>query len=93
MPAFTEEIFGPVVPITVVDSEREALELVNSQQGLVSAVYTGDVDRGVAFAEQVRCGLVHVNDAMGRPTGEDDLDEFTQRRYIGIQRTPLTYPY
>jgi benzaldehyde dehydrogenase (NAD) len=93
MPAFTEEIFGPVVPITVVDSEREALDLVNSQQGLVSAVYTGDVDRGVAFAEQVRCGLVHVNDAMGRPTGEDDLDEFTQRRYIGIQRTPLTYPY
>lgn len=60
---------------------------------LVSAVYTGDVDRGVSLAEQVRCGLVHVNDPMGRPTGEDDLDEFTQRRYIGIQRTPLRYPH
>jgi benzaldehyde dehydrogenase (NAD) len=93
MPVFTEEVFGPVVPITVVDSEEEALELTNAAQGLVSAVYTGNVDRGLAFAERVRCGLVHVNDAMGRPTGEDDLDEFTQRRFIGVQRTPLTYPY
>ena len=29
MPVFTEEIFGPVMPITVVDSEAEALDLVN----------------------------------------------------------------
>jgi benzaldehyde dehydrogenase (NAD) len=93
MPAFTEEIFGPVVPITVVDSEAAALELTNAAQALVSAVYTADVDRGLAFAERVRCGLVHVNDAMGRPTGEDDLGEFTQRRFIGVQRAPLTYPY
>jgi benzaldehyde dehydrogenase (NAD) len=93
MPAFTEEIFGPVVPITVVDSEEEALALTNSAQALVNAVYTADVDRGLAFAEQVRCGLVHVNDAMGRPTGEDDLDEFTDRRFIGLQRGPLDYPY
>jgi benzaldehyde dehydrogenase (NAD) len=93
MPAFTEEIFGPVIPITVVDSEAEALDLTNAAQGLVSAVHTADVERGLAFAERVRCGLVHVNDAMGRPTGEDDLIEFTQRRFIGVQRTPLTYPY
>lgn len=93
MPAFTEEIFGPVVPITVVDSEEEALALTNSVQALVNAVYTGDVDRGFAFAERVRCGLVQVNDAMGRPTGEDDMEEFTQRRFIGVQRAPLSYPY
>ena len=93
MPAFTEEIFGPVVPITVVDSEEEALELTNSRQALVNAVYTADLDRGLAFAERVTCGLVQVNDAMGRPTGEDDLDEFTRRRFIGLQRTPLSYPY
>jgi benzaldehyde dehydrogenase (NAD) len=93
MPAFTEEIFGPVIPITVVDSEEEALALTNSQQALVNAVYTADVDRGLAFAERVRCGLVQVNDAMGRPTGEDDIVDFTDRRFIGVQRTPLTYPY
>jgi benzaldehyde dehydrogenase (NAD) len=93
MPAFTEEIFGPVLPITVVDSDEEALTLTNAAQSLVSGVYTGDVNRGLAFAERVRCGLVHVNDAMGRPTGEDDVADFTRRRFIGIQRTPLTYPY
>ena len=92
MPAFIEEIFGPVVPITVVDSEEEALALTNSVQALVNAVYTGDVDRGFAFAQRVKCGLVQVNDAMGRPTGEDDLEEFTQRRFIGVQRAPLDYP-
>jgi hypothetical protein len=41
----------------------------------------------------VRSGMVHVNDAMGRPTGEADIDELTRRRWIGIQRTPLAYPY
>jgi benzaldehyde dehydrogenase (NAD) len=94
MPIFTEEVFGPVVPITVVDSEEEALALTNSCQALVNAVYTGDVDRGLAFAERITSAkLVQVNDAMGRPTGEEDLDEFTVRRFVGVQRGPLTYPY
>ncbi len=93
MPVFTQEIFGPVAPVTVVDTEEEALELVNRHHALVNSVYTGDLMRGLAFAERVRSGMVHVNDAGGRPTGELDLDEFTQRRWIGIQRTPLRFPY
>jgi benzaldehyde dehydrogenase (NAD) len=93
MPAFTEEIFGPILPIVTVDSEDEALRLVNSQRNLVSAVYTGDLVRGYAFAERVHAGLVHVNDAMGRPTGEDDLRTFTEPQWIGVQRTPVHYPY
>ena len=64
MPLFDEEIFGPVAPITVVDSADEALELVNTaEQALSAAVFTGDVDFGWAFAEQVEAGMVHVNDA------------------------------
>jgi benzaldehyde dehydrogenase (NAD) len=92
MPAFAEEIFGPVAPVTVAADEDEALELTNRAQALVNAVYTGDELRGLAFAQRVRCGMVHVNDAMGRPTGESDLDELTTRRWIGVQRTPLDYP-
>ncbi|MCT9929283.1 aldehyde dehydrogenase family protein [Planotetraspora sp. A-T 1434] len=91
MPLFTEETFGPVAAITVVSSEEEALELTNRCPALVNSVYTGDLMRGLAFAERVRSGMVHVNDAMGRPTGEEDIDEFTQRRWIGIQRAPLTW--
>ncbi len=93
MPAFTEEIFGPVAPVTVVDSEEEALELTNRAEALVNAVYTGDPLRGLSFAERVRSGMVHVNDAMGRPTGEEDIEELTDRRWIGVQRTPLVFPY
>jgi len=41
MPAFTEEIFGPVAPITTFASDEEAIELVNrSEYGLSAAIST-----------------------------------------------------
>jgi benzaldehyde dehydrogenase (NAD) len=112
MPAFTDELFGPVAPITVVDTEEEALALTNATEyGLVNSVVTGDSARGLAFAQRVRSGMVHVNDATpldeahvpfggmgasglgGRSGGEANLEEFTQRRWISVQRTPVQYPY
>lgn len=93
MPAFTEEIFGPVAPVTVVDTEDEAVELTNAHRALVNAVHTTDLMRGLAFAERVRSGMVHINDVGGRVSDEEDLDEFTTRRWIGVQRTFLRYPY
>ena len=89
MPVFTEEVFGPVAPITVVDTEEEALSLTNAFPALVNAVHTGDLVRGLAFAERVHCGIVHVNDVGGRPHDEGDLEAFTKHRWIGIQRTAL----
>ena len=57
-----EETFGPVVPIVAVESAREALELTNSSPyGLTAAVFTGDLERGLAFAEAARAGWVNVN--------------------------------
>jgi len=57
-----EETFGPVVPVTTVRSAAEALELTNgSPYGLTAAVFTGDLERGLAFAEAVRAGWVNVN--------------------------------
>src|SRR6266508_3947296 len=57
------ETFGPVVPISTIRSEREAVELVNrSEYGLLSAIFTGDLRRGLAFAEAVRTGWVNVNE-------------------------------
>lgn len=62
-PAFVEELFAPIAPITIVDSEAEALELTNqTEYGLVNSVFTGDPMRGLAFAEGVHSGMVHVND-------------------------------
>jgi acyl-CoA reductase-like NAD-dependent aldehyde dehydrogenase len=58
-----EETFGPVVPISTIRDEREAIDLVNrSQYGLLSAIFTRDLRRGLAFAEAVRTGWVNVNE-------------------------------
>ncbi|HEX3779869.1 MAG TPA: aldehyde dehydrogenase family protein [Pseudonocardiaceae bacterium] len=63
MPAFTEEIFGPVAPITVFDEVEEAVALANSSPyGLSAAVLTGAPFLGWQIAERLRAGMVHVND-------------------------------
>jgi benzaldehyde dehydrogenase (NAD) len=63
MPAFREEIFGPVAPVIVVKDDAEAIAVANdSEYGLVAAVQTGSRDRGRAIADQLDTGIVHVND-------------------------------
>jgi succinate-semialdehyde dehydrogenase/glutarate-semialdehyde dehydrogenase len=58
-----EEIFGPVLPIVVVDSEQEAIELANdSEFGLGASVWTKDRQRGERIARRVESGMVWVND-------------------------------
>lgn len=58
-----EETFGPVVPVSTIRSEEEAIELVNrSPYGLLSAIFTRDLRRGLRFAEAVRTGWVNVNE-------------------------------
>ena len=61
---WAEEIFAPVAPVIPVDSEEEAIALVNdTPYGLVNGVVTGDLARGQRVAEQLRSGMVHVNDS------------------------------
>jgi succinate-semialdehyde dehydrogenase/glutarate-semialdehyde dehydrogenase len=56
-----EETFGPVAPVTSIRSEQEAIDLVNgSPYGLLSAIFTKDLGRGLRFAEAVRTGWVNV---------------------------------
>ncbi|WP_428983672.1 benzaldehyde dehydrogenase [Paraburkholderia phymatum] len=63
MPAFRDEIFGPVVCITSFASDDEAIAHANdSEYGLSAGIYTRDVGRGMAIADRLRTGLVHVND-------------------------------
>jgi len=57
-----EETFGPVVPVIEVGSAEQALELTNaSPYGLTAAVFTEDLERGLAFAERARAGWVNIN--------------------------------
>ena len=62
MPAFTDEIFGPVAPVTRFGDDAEAVELANATNyGLVAAVQSGSQQRAAAVAEQLHAGMVHVN--------------------------------
>jgi acyl-CoA reductase-like NAD-dependent aldehyde dehydrogenase len=58
-----EETFGPVVPVTPVADLAEAIRIVNgSRYGLLSAIFTADLARGLQFAESVRAGWVNINE-------------------------------
>lgn len=57
-----EETFGPVVPVIGVGSFDEAVALTNSSPfGLTAAVFTEDIEAGLAFAELARTGWVNIN--------------------------------
>ncbi len=58
-----EETFGPVVPITSIDGAEEALAIIEgSPYGLLTAVFTQDLARGLQFAESARAGWVNINE-------------------------------
>lgn len=58
-----EEIFGPVLPIIVVDSEDEAVRLANdSEFGLGASVWTRDRARGERISRRLESGMVWIND-------------------------------
>lgn len=63
MPAFTDEIFGPVAPITVFDTDEEAAALVNaSAYGLAAAIHSSNTSRALALANRLHTGMIHIND-------------------------------
>jgi len=65
MRIMNEEVFGPVLPIQVVSSEEEAVELANdSEFGLGASVWTKDRQRGERIANRIESGMVWINDHM-----------------------------
>jgi succinate-semialdehyde dehydrogenase/glutarate-semialdehyde dehydrogenase len=60
----TEETFGPVAPVVGIRSLEDAIELTNaSPYGLLSAIFTADLGRGLRFADSVRTGWVNINES------------------------------
>jgi len=62
MSVMKDESFGPVIGIMKVDSDQQALELMNdSELGLTAAVFTQDIDAGIALGEQLETGTFFIN--------------------------------
>jgi acyl-CoA reductase-like NAD-dependent aldehyde dehydrogenase len=62
--ASTEETFGPIAPVVSIGSLEQAIELTNaSPYGLLSAIFTRDLAKGLRFADSVRTGWVNVNES------------------------------
>jgi succinate-semialdehyde dehydrogenase/glutarate-semialdehyde dehydrogenase len=62
MPAYDEEIFGPVATVIVARDEDDAVRIANDTRfGLGASVWTSDPQRGVAVARRIRSGAAFVN--------------------------------
>jgi acyl-CoA reductase-like NAD-dependent aldehyde dehydrogenase len=61
-PAYTEEVFGPVVTVTPFEDEADAIELANdTPYGLSGSIWTGNVGRAIRVARAVETGNLSVN--------------------------------
>lgn len=62
MPAYTEEIFGPVAAVITVKDEAEAIRVANdSDFGLSASLWTNDKNRAKRLATQIEVGSVFIN--------------------------------
>ncbi len=94
-----EEIFGPVAPIVAFSDEAGAVSMANdTDYGLVSYLYTGDLARGLRVAEALESGMVGLNrglvsdpaapfggvkqSGIGREGGHEGMLDYTESKYI-----------
>jgi benzaldehyde dehydrogenase (NAD) len=63
MPTFDDETFGPVVNLVTFKTDEEAVALANTGHGgLAAGVISRSVGRALAVGNQLRAGMVHIND-------------------------------
>jgi succinate-semialdehyde dehydrogenase/glutarate-semialdehyde dehydrogenase len=97
-----EEIFGPVAPVVGFDREEEAVAAANATEfGLVAYAYTSNLDRAVRVAENIKAGMVGLNQGVvsnpaapfggvkasgfGREGGREGIEEYLDVKYVAIR--------
>ncbi|EMA41218.1 aldehyde dehydrogenase family protein [Halococcus hamelinensis] len=67
----TEEQFGPVVAVTTIEDEDDAVRVANAGDlALDAAVFTADHDRAMALADRIDAGAVRINGAPSHGLGD-----------------------
>ncbi|HEV3121006.1 MAG TPA: aldehyde dehydrogenase family protein, partial [Isosphaeraceae bacterium] len=96
-----DEIFGPVMSVLKFKDVSEVIERANTTDyGLAAAVWTRDIGKAHAIADQVRAGTVWVNcydvfdaaapfggykrSGFGRELGEKSLDNYTELKTVTV---------
>src|SRR5829696_1532323 len=96
-----EEIFGPVAPIVPFESVDDAVAMANdTEYGLVSYVYSGDLAEGLRVSERLDSGMVGLNrgvvsdpaapfggtkqSGVGREGGHEGMLEYLESKYIAV---------
>ena len=97
-----DEIFGPVLTVLKFGSDADAINIANnSDYGLVSGVFTRDLDRATNVARDIRAGTVFVNEwyaggvetpfggygnsGYGREKGREALWNYVQTKNVAIK--------
>jgi succinate-semialdehyde dehydrogenase/glutarate-semialdehyde dehydrogenase len=95
------EAFGPVAPIVTWTDEAELLHQVNDTEfGLASYVYSGDLKWALKFAEKIEAGMVGINrgivsdpaapfggykqSGLGREGAREGMRAFTETQYFSV---------
>ncbi|MDE0168133.1 MAG: NAD-dependent succinate-semialdehyde dehydrogenase [bacterium] len=93
------EIFGPVAPVVSFDTEEEVVGAANDTvHGLISYVYTSDINRGFRMAEAIESGMVALNrglisdpaapfggvkqSGIGREGSHHGMEEYLELKYV-----------
>jgi succinate-semialdehyde dehydrogenase / glutarate-semialdehyde dehydrogenase len=63
MKVLKEEVFGPIAPIIVVNSEDEAVQIANATEyGLGASIWSRNLERAERLAGRIGAGAVAIND-------------------------------
>ncbi|MCV9999327.1 NAD-dependent succinate-semialdehyde dehydrogenase [Pararhizobium sp. YC-54] len=96
-----DEIFGPVVAICTFESEDEVIDAANdTEYGLISYVFTNDLQRGLRVSEKLESGMIGLNrglasdpaapfggvkqSGLGREGAHYGMLEFSETKYIAV---------
>ena len=97
-----EEVFGPVAPVVPFSDDEEVIQAANdTEYGLVSYLYTGNLERGMAVSERLDAGMIGLNrglvsepaapfggtkqSGLGREGSHEGMMEYMETKYIAVR--------